>query len=420
MQQSTDHVPDQATDLPSAETGRWLLMAMVSLVFFVTTGGTFSSLGVLLPAMVGELQWSWTEAGLGFTVLALFTGLSSTFPATIIKWFGIKAPYLAGGIMLASGFFILSITQSVTIYLCGAGLVGLGYSLTGAVPAVTILSSWFSEKRSLAIGVFFTFGALGSVCAPLIANYVLSADMSWRLYWQAMAVITGGLSLVLAVAAVLRAVPKPEPDNEAAMLEDESQNWTFGEVLRNYQYHVITLAVTITLLGTLTMNTWQVTHLQNLGVSATIAASALSMHALFNAASRIGGGLIIDRVGAKLMFCFGLVSGVIGMFALSIADSYPLILIFAIGDGICFGIVTFASSILLLEYFGARNNPMILGFQNLVTTLAMVGPVMAGGMADRIGGFTEVFMIASGLMFIVFLLSLTMKKPVRPSIRDAA
>ena len=43
----------------------------MSALFFVITAATFTSLGVVLPAMVTELNWSWTEAGTGFGLLAL-------------------------------------------------------------------------------------------------------------------------------------------------------------------------------------------------------------------------------------------------------------------------------------------------------------------------------------------------------------
>ena len=39
------------------------LFLVLSLIFFHITASTFASLGVVLPAMIAELPWSWTEAG---------------------------------------------------------------------------------------------------------------------------------------------------------------------------------------------------------------------------------------------------------------------------------------------------------------------------------------------------------------------
>ena len=363
--------------------------------------------------MIEELGWSWTEAGLGFTVLALFTGLSSTLPAYTIKKFGLRLTYLFGGCLIGLGFFIFSRTSALMPYLLGAILIGLGYSQSGAVPAVKLISHWFFKKRSFDIGLFFTSGALGGVFGPLIASYFLTNIGSWRLYWISVTVLV----FILTILTTLF-VPQRH-DDDVIQADSDTQNdedsWTFKEVIRTPQYYIITLATTFTILGALTMNTWQATHMQNLGVAATATAGALSAHALFNALSRITGGLIIDKVGAKLLFTIGLFAGVIGMLALAFAKTPALIFIFAMGDGISFGIVTFATSIILLEYYGVKNNPIILGFVNLITTFAMIGPVLAGFTAEKAGGFTGVFIGLSIMMLIVFILALMMKKPIRPS-----
>ncbi|MDX5393405.1 MAG: MFS transporter, partial [Caulobacteraceae bacterium] len=52
----------------------WVLLGVFSLLLFMISGATFSSLGVVLPAMVADQQWSWAQAGLGFTLLGAFCG----------------------------------------------------------------------------------------------------------------------------------------------------------------------------------------------------------------------------------------------------------------------------------------------------------------------------------------------------------
>ena len=64
------------------------LFAVLSLIFFHITAATFASLGVVLPAMIAELGWTWTQAGFGFTALALFTGLFSPVAAESLKRLG--------------------------------------------------------------------------------------------------------------------------------------------------------------------------------------------------------------------------------------------------------------------------------------------------------------------------------------------
>ena len=77
-----------------------LALLGLSLLFFQITAATFTSLGVVLPAMVGELRWSWGAAGLGFTVLAVACGLASLAPAVVIRALGVRATLAAGGAVL--------------------------------------------------------------------------------------------------------------------------------------------------------------------------------------------------------------------------------------------------------------------------------------------------------------------------------
>ena len=88
------------------ERSGWLTLALMSALFFIITAATFDSLGVVLPAMVGELDWSWAEAGFGFTLLGFFCGITSTIPATLIREWGVRACLLVGTMVMAAGLSV--------------------------------------------------------------------------------------------------------------------------------------------------------------------------------------------------------------------------------------------------------------------------------------------------------------------------
>ena len=72
----------------------WTTLLLVSALFFVITATTFTSLGLVLPAMVQELGWNWSEAGAGFSLLGVFCGITATIPAALIRRFGVRANFL--------------------------------------------------------------------------------------------------------------------------------------------------------------------------------------------------------------------------------------------------------------------------------------------------------------------------------------
>ena len=82
----------------------WVTWALISALFFIITAATFDSLGVVLPAMVDELGWSWAKAGFGFTLLGFFCGITSTVPATLIRKWGVRACLAAGTVVMACAY----------------------------------------------------------------------------------------------------------------------------------------------------------------------------------------------------------------------------------------------------------------------------------------------------------------------------
>ncbi len=73
--------------------------------------------------------------------------------------------------------------------------------------------------------------------------------------------------------------------------------------------------------------------------------------------------------------------------ALSIADSYPLMLIYAVGSGLGFGLTGLAVTMLLLDYFGRRHNLEIFSLTCLVGAFSALGPSLGGLLRDSTGAF---------------------------------
>lgn len=398
---------------------RWGIFAIVSAIFFHITGSTFTSLGVVLPFMIKDLSWSWTNAGFGFTLLALLTGLAGTVPAWTLRNFGIKATYGIGGVIMAVGFCLLAMTTGLYQYFLGTSLLGIGFALCSTVPAVHVLNEWMPDKRSLVIGAFMTIGGLGGVAGPLVVTSIVGATGSWRVHWWVMAAVMFLLTLLAVV--FVRTAPRRNPDAEEADKPAEAgqservfrtkTDWRFRDAIRTPQYRVIVAAITIILFCNVTMNTWAVTHMGTLGVSTTVAAGALSALSVVNALSRIFGGVVATRIDPKWLLVSALVAEIVSMLSLAVADNMVAIALFALGEGYAFGMCYFATIMLLVNYFGPRENSEILGTLNLVTTIAMLGPVLGGFVGDTFDSFAMVFQGYSILVVLILVITAMMQPP---------
>ncbi len=397
----------------------WLKFTIVSVVFFQITAATFTSLGVVLPAMIQEMEWSWSSAGLGFSVLSFMVGIASRVPSWTLDKYGTRATFAIGGVMMAIGHSLMATTQSLTQYLISAGIVGLGYTLCALVPGVAVIQQWLPERRSFAIGAYMMIGGLGGAAGPQIAAGVLNSGGGWRLHWALMSISIAVLALLCAIFLARPKQGTRPAEQSTSDLEKHSDSvyvtkidWAFADVIRTPQFYIIVAALTISLFTGVTTNTWAVAHMGNLGVAMAVAAGALSAHALINSSSRVLGGLLATRVDPKWLLASAMVAEVIGMFALAVADNETAIILFAIGEGYGFGMSMFATTVLLLNYYGPGEAPRTMGTMYLISTIAMLGPVVAGFVADRFGGFSSVFYayaLVSGLCLIAVV---TMKPPL--------
>ena len=377
----------------------WLTLGSVSLLFFLVTALTFSSLGVVLPAMVGELNWSWSGAGIGFSLLGVFTGITSTIPAMAIRRFGVRATLLVGGVVIAAAFAAMAAAQDLTLYFIGCSLSGLGFTLLATVPGTYLLSRCF-RRPDFAFGLYFTIGGLGGVAGPPLYFLTHALSGGWRDFWIVAAVLT----LAAAIMGALLVDTDTDLSQSGGEIEEITQeSWTARAALRTPQFAVIAAAYSVFLIVDITVNAWSVSHLISHGVAATLAGSMISVGALINAGARLGGGVVSRFIPVRRLLVGALAILILGLIALCAAGGGPLMLAYAAGIGIGSGLTFFASTILLLDYFGRRPNLELFSIVNVISTVGSVGPAFGGYIADRTGSFVPAFAILAGLVFLVLL-----------------
>ena len=307
----------------------WLLLGALSLLLFLITASTFSSLGVVLPAMIKEQGWGFGPAFLGFTFLGAFCGASSKLPAILIRKIGVRGTIIAGSAVMVLGFTCLAASPGLVVYLVGTALLGVGYQMMALIPGTHVLSMLF-KKRALPFGIYFTIGSLGGVTAVSLGP----------------------------------------------------------------------------------------TYLSEMGVVSAVAVSVISFESLMQVAARMGGGLLGDRIDPRWLLAGAQGMMAIGLLALTHATTWPVMMIFAIGVGVGFGLTVLAISILLLNYYGRKNNLEIFSLVCLVGAVSALGPVIGGVMRDRLGSFAPTFQVFAAVIGVIFVAALFMRPPRKATLQD--
>ncbi|HXV01173.1 MAG TPA: MFS transporter [Caulobacteraceae bacterium] len=390
----------------------WVIFIALSLLFFLVSAGTFSTLGVVLTDMVRELGWNWKQAGLGYTLLGVACGLTSMAAAASIRRIGVRLTTALGGVLLASGFGALALTRSALVYLIGTSLLGVAFSFSTTVGGTHVLTAIF-KRQSTVIGAYFTIGALGGVAGPLIYN-VVGPTAGWRSFWwlfAAAAVVLAGFAAAVTPDRIDHEAAPPEQADPATLIADLDE-WTVRRALRTSQFYVIVGAYTMYLLINTTAHGFAVEHLIERGISQSDGAVMLSIEALIGAAVSVIGGVMGEKVGPRTLLIWCMITLIIGMCALAVAHGYWMMGLYAVGVGIGYGLSFVAATMLLLTYFGRRAYLELYSIMCLLSTFAAVGPAVGGWARDTLGSFEGVFFLSAFSALVMLVATLFMKKPV--------
>jgi MFS family permease len=392
----------------------WVTFAALSLLFFLVSAGTFSTLGVVLPAMVRELGWNWKQAGLGYTLLGVTCGLTSVAAAASVRRIGVRGTILAGGAMLVAGFGTLACAANVWAYYIATSVIGVAFSFSTTVAGTHVLTAIF-KRQSTVIGAYFTIGALGGVAGPLV--YVGIAPLAgWRAFWWVFTAAAAVLAVFAAAASPDR-IDHGQADETTHDLADPTQliqhlgDWTVRRALATSQFYVVVGAYTMYLLINTTAHGFAVEHLIERGISQTAGAAMLSIEALIGAGISVIGGVVGEKVKPKILLVVCMISLIIGMTALGLAHGYAMMAVYAVGVGIGYGLSFVAATMLLLTYFGKRAYLELYSIMCLISTAAAIGPAVGGWARDTLGSFEGVFYLCALAALVMLVATAFMKTP---------
>ena len=389
--------------------GRWSAFGGASLIFFFLNAATFTSLGVVLFTMGADLHWSMTQAGLSFTVLGLACGLSSPLGAIAMVRLGGRGALCAGAAMLAAGFLLASLSQSLFLFFAAMILLGIGYTLGGNVPGVYLLAGWFGRGASRTIGYYLMLGAFGAACGPPVVVAIVHA-VGWRAHWRIMTAAAALIGLVCLLA--VRDAGPPEQDVREAVGSPGAQPvWTPRQAIPTPQFLLVCAAMIATMTSVTTNSSVLVAHLVRLGASETTGALVLSAGAITATLIKGASGRLCELVRPSVLLGAGLALQAVGCALLAGAHGPLQQFASALSFGAGWGLAFVSCTILPLDYFGAETGARVLAVVALLTTFAAAGPLAAGMVADRTGGFAPIYQVYAAVLALLAVPCALMRAP---------
>lgn len=353
----------------------------------VLTGGAFMiaiGFGIVaptLPVFIRSFDVGITAASLVISVFALSRLVFAPASGRIVARFGELPVYLVGlGVVAATTgacAFATAYWQLLALRVLGG--VGSTMFTVSALSLLVRLSP--PTMRGRASSLWATGFLLGNVIGPLVGGGLLVISLRAPfLVYAALLVAVVGLSALLlrnrtheTAAAVAAAGPPARfrvalvhPTYRAALVASFANGWTvFG--------------VRVALVPLLVV--------EALGQPESWSGIALAVFAAGNAVTLVVAGRLTDRIGRRPPVLAGLAVSAAATGALGFVTSPPLFLGVSLVAGMGSGLVNPPMNAAVADVIGsrARGGTVLAGFQMASDTGAIIGPVLAGALAESVG-----------------------------------
>ncbi len=388
----------------------------------------------ILPAMQQDLGMSSAAAGSlaswnlgGYMVMAAIGGV-------LASRLGPRLVVGVGSLVAAAGMLLTGFAGGTASAAAARLLTGLGSGMV-LVPSVALMSSWFDvRRRGMASGVVSSGSSLAMVIAGPIVPLIIGqggAD-GWRWAWYFFAALTCAVGILVLFAQ------RDRPHQKAHVLETQGSIWTAApakpaaatgkdaaleaalvtwssksvqtirqpvqlrSVLRSpYAWHMGFVYMAFGFAYMIYFTFFQKRLTVDLGLSAAAAGTAFLVLGLVSIVCGLLWGTVSDRIGrgrAIALSC--LVQGL----AAALFAWWPTTPGLFISAVLC-GLTAVAVPGIVGAGCGDQFGPLLastsLGFVTVFLGIGQVlGPYLAGRMADAFGSLKYSYVLAAGVFFV--------------------
>jgi MFS family permease len=365
----------------------WSRLA-VSLALSVIGGVGLWSAVIVLPTIEAEFGLGRGGASIPYTATMVGFAVGGLLMGRLADRFGIRLPLVLGTLMLGAGFLAAAVAASYWQFvLAQALLIGmLGSSVTFG-PLVADVSLWFLRRRGIAVAIVASGNYLAGTIWPSILQHAIDV-VGWRHAYMAV----GGVCLatMLPLAMLLRGRADLEDRSRPARLDSGPGPLPLSSGGLQALLVVAGLACCIA------MSMPQVhiiAYCGDLGYGPARGAQMLSLMLGFGVASRLGSGIIADRIGGVGTLILGSTLQCLALLFYLPFDGLTSLYIVSALFGLAQGGIVPSYALIVREYLPAREAGARVSLVLMATVIGMaVGGWMSGAIYDLTGSYQAAFL----------------------------
>ncbi|MGD1898984.1 MAG: OFA family MFS transporter [Phormidesmis sp.] len=276
-----------------ARQGRWLLV-LLGISLLLCTGSVYTW-SVFRTPLEFELNIGATESLLPYTMALVFYAIFVTVAGFYISRIGPRTVAIAGGLMVGLGYILSSYADNIAAITLTYGVIaGTGVGTSYGVPMV-VVAQWFPDKKGLAVGLTIVgFGLSPLITAPLANSLIgiYGVRVTLRILGIAFTAI------ILSVALLLKLPPQGwHPQKVAARQAGATPIKSYPKkLLGSRSFYGLWICYAIgTLIGLSAIGISSPVGEEIINIEPGLAATSVSLFALFNGIARPFFGWLSDR-----------------------------------------------------------------------------------------------------------------------------
>ena len=382
-----------------------LILSCGSIVVLLAMG-LRTSFGLFLKPMSLEFGWGREIFAFAMAIQNLLWGAFQPFVGAISDKWGTGRVVAAGGIIYASGLYIMSITTSPTMLYLGAGLfIALALSSAGLGVVLGVVGRAVSpENRSWALGIVTAAGSVGQLSMVQVGQSFLS-HFGWSKAFQLLALCT---LVMVPIALALRG--RSEPSVTGA--DEEKLSDILGVALRHRGFLFLTAGFFVCGFHVTFIAVHLPAYLTDQGLAPELGAWSLSLIGLFNIFGSITSGLLGGKYSKKYLLSglYSLRAIVFLIFILTPLTKWSALAFSAAIGSLWLGTVPLTSG-LVAQIFGPRFMTMLFGivfFSHQVGSF--IGVWLGGYLYDTTGAYDAVWWLSVALGLVATVLHLPIEE----------
>ena len=399
------------------------IVVVATLCIMVVTYGIRSVFGVFFKPMLTEFGWTraLTSGALSLSMIA--QGLLAIVMGGLNDRLGPRIVLTLCGFLLGLGYLLMSQIGAIwQLYLFYGLIIGVGMGGV-LVPLLSTVARWFIKKRNVMTGIAVAGIGIGSLIAPPVANWLISA-YDWRVSY----IILGCLVLAVGVLAAqflkrdptrMGQVPYGRDEVGEQRFKSGDEGFSFREAAYTRQFWMVFGIFLCLGLCFFSVMVHIVPHVTDLGISAASAANILAAMGGAGIVGNVVLGGAADRIGNRQVCVIGFILMSVTLFWLVSVTEVWMFYLFVVVFGFAQGGITTSESPLVARLFGVSSHGLLLGIISFGFTIgAAIGPLLTGYIFDVTGSYQVAF-LTSAAIGVVGLILAALIRPIGSEIGKA-